>query len=89
MRGTYDHIQPNMIMSDIQFPDGYIYAKNLKYQLIPFKKCINVLIFEEKKQRKTILDEFWGFFPNLIIFLKNASLSVFDPWDPLASFLTS
>ena len=78
MRGTYDHIQPNMIVSDVQFPDGYIYAKKLRYQLIPFKKRINVLIFEEKNKKKTILNEFWDFLPNLMIFLKNASLSVFD-----------
>ena len=52
MRGTYDHIQPNMIVSDVQFPYGYIYAKKLRYQLIPFKKRINVLIFEEKNKKK-------------------------------------
>ena len=78
MRGTYDHIRPNMIVSDVQFPDGYIYAKNLRGQLIPFKKTHQCVNFWGKKQIKTILDKFWDFFPNLVIFLKNAPLSVFD-----------
>ena len=52
MRVTLGHIHPKMIVSDVTFPEDYLHAKNLRYQLFPFKKTHQWFNFGRKKQKK-------------------------------------
>ena len=48
------------------------------------KKIINGLELWQK-QKKTILEVFWGFFPKMRLCLKNSTWSIFYPYEPLTS----
>ena len=60
-------------MRFLQNHKGHYYAP-----FLGLKKHINGLNFWQKP-KNPILEEFWGFFPKMKVFLKNAAPSVFKP----------